>query len=103
MDPITFIRFHDTGAGLRLSIETSLQEASVSDHNFDLSLLAGARRWPDPKPSLRARFGLMLRARRTRRLLGEMDDRMLADIGIGRGDAIVEAARPAWDLRPTRR
>ncbi len=40
----------------------------------------------------------MARARRTRRLLGEMDDRMLADIGIGRGDALMEASRAPWDL-----
>ncbi len=40
----------------------------------------------------------MRRARRTRRLLGEMDDRMLADIGIGRGDALMEASRAPWDV-----
>lgn len=40
----------------------------------------------------------MRRARRTRRLLAEMDDRMLADIGIGRGDALMEASRAPWDV-----
>ncbi len=45
----------------------------------------------------------MIRARGTRRMLGEMDDRMLADIGIGRGEAHHEAARPMWDLTPPRR
>ena len=40
----------------------------------------------------------MVRARRTRRLLAEMDDRMLADIGLDRGQALAEAARPAWDV-----
>ena len=45
----------------------------------------------------------MLRARRTRHMLGEMDDRMLADIGIGRGDARFEAVRPMWDLNPSQR
>lgn len=44
----------------------------------------------------------MVRARRTRRLLGEMDDRMLADIGLGRGDALIEAARAPWDLHERR-
>ncbi len=39
----------------------------------------------------------MRRARRTRRLLAEMDDRMLADIGIGRGEAVMEASRAPWD------
>lgn len=40
----------------------------------------------------------MVHARRTRRLLAEMDDRMLADIGLDRGQALAEASRPAWDL-----
>lgn len=45
----------------------------------------------------------MVRARQTRRLLTEMDDRMLADIGIGRGDAQTEASRAFWDLGRRRR
>jgi uncharacterized protein YjiS (DUF1127 family) len=40
----------------------------------------------------------MARARRTRHLLTEMDDRMLADIGIGRGEALMEASRAPWDV-----
>lgn len=40
----------------------------------------------------------MRRARRTRRLLAEMDDRLLSDIGIGRGEALMEASRPPWDI-----
>jgi len=44
----------------------------------------------------------MSRARRTRRMLGEMDDRMLADIGIGRGDALMEASRAPWDISSRR-
>ena len=44
----------------------------------------------------------MARAHRTRRLLGEMDDRMLADIGIGRGDALMEASRAPWDISSRR-
>ena len=44
----------------------------------------------------------MARARQTRRMLGEMDDRMLADIGIGRGDALMEASRAPWELTARR-
>ncbi len=47
-------------------------------------------------------FGAMLRARHTRRLLAEMDDRLLADIGVDRGQAHMEASRPIWDLSPRR-
>jgi uncharacterized protein YjiS (DUF1127 family) len=49
-----------------------------------------------------ARFRTMLRARQTRLMLTEMDDRMLSDIGIGRGDALAEASRPMWDVEARR-
>jgi uncharacterized protein YjiS (DUF1127 family) len=39
-----------------------------------------------------------LRAIETRRYLAEMDQRMLADIGITRSQAIEEARRAPWDL-----
>ena len=45
----------------------------------------------------------MLQARATRRLLAEMDGWMLSDIGISRGEARTEAARPLWDLSASRR
>ena len=44
----------------------------------------------------------MMRARATRRLLRDMDDHLLADIGVGRGDALHEAQRPMWDLAQRR-
>ena len=49
------------------------------------------------RPSILAWFGLVLRTAQTRRLLAEMDGRMLADIGVTHSDAQTEAARPAWD------
>lgn len=55
-----------------------------------------------PATSFRTKVAAMWQARRTRRLLAEMDPHMLADIGIGRGDAMVEAARPFWDLASRR-
>ena len=47
-----------------------------------------------------ARPGLMqmIRAVITRRMLVEMDDRMLADIGISRAEALHESARSPWDI-----
>ena len=39
----------------------------------------------------------MARARATRRLLAEMDGRMLADIGVSRAQADVEVSRPFWE------
>jgi uncharacterized protein YjiS (DUF1127 family) len=45
------------------------------------------------------RAGAMLEAKRTRRLLTEMDPRLLADIGTTRAEAITEANRPFWDIR----
>ena len=41
---------------------------------------------------------LARQARRTRRELAQMDDRMLSDIGIGRADAYEEARRAPWDV-----
>ncbi len=64
----------------------------------------GARRTSN-RPSLRRAIAdamlvwqAMVRARATRRLLADMDDRLLADIGVGRGDAQHEAQRPMWEL-----
>ena len=53
-----------------------------------------ARRTRPTMPSLSA----MWRAMTTRRLLAGMDDRMLADIGVSRSDAWMEAERRPWDL-----
>ncbi|MGK7862138.1 DUF1127 domain-containing protein [Falsiroseomonas sp. E2-1-a4] len=45
-------------------------------------------------------LALTLRTVTTRRYLAEMDDRMLKDIGISRGEALTEAARAPWDVGP---
>lgn len=47
--------------------------------------------------------GVALRTVLTRRELDELDDRVLADIGLSRGEAEKEARRAPWDLGPTRR
>ena len=39
----------------------------------------------------------MARARATRRLLAEMDGRILADIGVSRAQVATELLRPFWD------
>jgi uncharacterized protein YjiS (DUF1127 family) len=39
----------------------------------------------------------MFDAVRTRRILAELDPRLLKDIGVSRGDAVREAARLPWD------
>ena len=39
---------------------------------------------------------------RSRAALAEMDDRLLADIGLSRGEALHEASRRSWDLAPVR-
>ena len=75
----------------------------MSSHSIRIAHL---RREPTPASGLAEVWtGLlaMLRARRTRKMLRDMDQHLLADIGIGRGDALMEAARPMWDLRPARR
>ncbi len=71
---------------------------SVWNYGAFLFAGAGAAAHPGLMTTVRNRISLMVRARQTRRLLGEMDDRMLADIGIGRGQAVTESARAMWDL-----
>jgi uncharacterized protein YjiS (DUF1127 family) len=57
--------------------------------------------------TLRGLFRAMWKAHRARREVARMDDRFWADMGIGRGEALMESRRPFWDLRnpadPTRR
>ena len=44
-----------------------------------------------------------VRAVVTRRALLELEPRLLADIGLTRGEALAEAARAPWDVVPPRR
>lgn len=39
---------------------------------------------------------LAYRRRQQRRALGQLDDRLLRDIGIDREDVLLEAAKPFW-------
>lgn len=41
-----------------------------------------------------------LRVKRERRLLAARDERMLRDVGLDRGEALREVARPFWDAPP---
>ncbi len=75
----------------------------MSGHSVSLGHFAPAGSFRAAMGRTWTMLGAMMRARRTRRLLGEMDDRLLADIGIGRGDALMEASRPWWDVAPRRR
>ena len=53
--------------------------------------------------ALLARLALMHRTAETRRELGRLDPRLLADIGVGRAEAAWEADRWPWDTEPARR
>jgi uncharacterized protein YjiS (DUF1127 family) len=75
----------------------------MSDYSIRVARFAGRSALRGVAADIWIALHEMLRARRTRRMLGEMDDRMLADIGIGRGDALTEASRPMWDLARRRR
>jgi uncharacterized protein YjiS (DUF1127 family) len=50
-----------------------------------------------PALSLLSRFIQARAVTRQRKALAELDDTMLADIGLTRFDALKESARPAWD------
>ncbi len=53
--------------------------------------------------ALRARWTFMRRAAETRRELGRLDPRLLADIGLSRAEAEREAERWPWDTGPGHR
>lgn len=61
---------------------------------------AGRARAPHPWLDL---FLVALRVAEGRRALAAMDDRMLADIGLSRAEALAEASRAPWDLAPSAR
>jgi uncharacterized protein YjiS (DUF1127 family) len=53
--------------------------------------------WSVPNPySMLAKIGFMHERWRQRRLLLELDDRLLADIGLSRREALKEARKPFW-------
>lgn len=62
---------------------------------------SGVFAWPGtPGRSAIRSLTLMFDAWRTRRLLAELDPRLLKDVGLSRGEAIVEAERAPWDFGP---
>ncbi len=67
----------------------------MSDHSVPAtsSMTAGLARAWNPAWTL----ALMVRVASTRKALPEMDERMLADIGITRAEALAEARRAPWD------
>ncbi len=58
--------------------------------------------WSRPQSLGRKLTGFLQRSAvvRSRRALGRLDDHLLRDIGVGRADALAEAARPNWDVLP---
>ena len=77
-----------------------LKEVAVSDHAtvlFQFSRPRTTFRFPR---GLACRLALMWEARRTRRILAELDPRQLKDIGVSRSEAEAEAARAPWDIGP---
>ncbi|MDX6751821.1 DUF1127 domain-containing protein [Geminicoccaceae bacterium 1502E] len=49
-----------------------------------------------PVPMIVGLIGLWLERSRQRRALSELDDRLLKDVGLSRGDAWAEASKPFW-------
>lgn len=74
----------------------------MSDHATTFFHHAVTRTSTRARHTLVHRLGLMGEARRTRRILAELDARQLKDIGVSRSEAEAEAARAPWDIGPRR-
>jgi uncharacterized protein YjiS (DUF1127 family) len=70
----------------------------VSDHAREFVAFPRRRKSILPRYPLVHRLALMLEAWRTRRILAELDSRLLKDIGVSRSEAQAEAARALWDF-----
>ena len=74
----------------------SASSVSANDSQPALSSMPGrGRRWKIP-PSWRAGIALRCQRRRQHRQLLELDDRLLADIGMSRQEAVEEALKSSW-------
>jgi len=101
-------RFPDAGTGATFDAAASVGGFHVGLH-FNARAFHPATNAAGHGGSVRAwaealwtRLALMRRAAETRRELGTLNPRMLADIGVGRAEASQEAERWPWDLAPNR-
>ncbi len=72
----------------------------------DLSIIATpfvATRRREPRPSVFARLRAGWARQRTARVLAQMDDHSLADIGASRTTVVWEDSRPIWERLDTLR
>ena len=72
----------------------------------DLGIIAApfvAPRRREPRPSVFARLRAGWARRQTARLLAQMDDHALADIGACRANVVWEESRPIWERLDTLR
>lgn len=73
------------------------KEGKVSDHATTLTF-SRPRRFMRARYSVMQRLALMYEAWRSRRILAELDPRLLKDIGISRAEAQAEITRALWDF-----
>jgi uncharacterized protein YjiS (DUF1127 family) len=74
----------------------------MSDHATTLFWFFHPRVAVRPRRTVARRLMLMWEARRTRRILAQLDPWLLKDIGVSRAEAEAEAARVPWDIGPRR-
>jgi uncharacterized protein YjiS (DUF1127 family) len=93
---INSIRFTDYRRGCIKPAHKPQQEGEVSDNVSVISGFFRPRTSSRPRHGALHRLALMLGAWRTRRILAEMDPRLLKDIGVSRAEAQAEAGRAPW-------
>jgi uncharacterized protein YjiS (DUF1127 family) len=74
------------------------KERDVSEHASALFEFFCWRTAVRPRYTVAQRLALIVETWRTRRMLAELDPRLLKDIGISRGEAQAEIARAPWHV-----
>lgn len=97
-----FIDIHHHQATKEIFRSNFVMEMVMAANDRTSALLAAhfsmAGAGAQARPTMLERLCAVLQVADERRRLASLDDRLLRDIGISRGDAEGEASRPFWDL-----
>jgi uncharacterized protein YjiS (DUF1127 family) len=104
MENVNRFRFSDGDRGTILGSEAPRRRAVMSNSITTCNSPFPSAAAPHPRATAAGGWlgflAGMVETIETRRILAGLDDRMLADIGISRADALREGERRPWDVAP---